>query len=242
MKEIGLAAALLAGLLSFLSPCVLPLIPAYLSMVSGYAVEDIRSGSGRWRTLGRSLAFSAGFTLLFCALGLAFSGAALLLGGLSRAITIASGCLIALLGLNMIFDFIKLLDRELKPQLGKARGRSGKRGYAPRGYAGAFFLGLAFGAGWTPCVGPILASILLLASQEGNAARAGGLLAAYSAGLALPFLAAGLFLDRLTPIMTWLKRHGELVRITSGIILVALGAAMALGKLAVLSSIAAPGS
>jgi cytochrome c-type biogenesis protein len=224
MSGVGVFSAALAGLLSFLSPCVVPLIPAYLSMVSGYSTAEVRAGRGRWRTLGRSLAFVAGFALLFSALGLVFSGAAMLLGGLSRTVTIAAGCLIVALGLNMIFDFIKILDRELKP-----------RGYASRGYAGAFILGLAFGAGWTPCVGPILSSILLIAAQGGEAGRALGLLAAYSAGLGLPFIAAGLFLDRLTPLMNWFKRHGDFVRILSGIVLMVLGALMATGRLSNLS-------
>jgi cytochrome c-type biogenesis protein len=237
MNEVGILAALAAGLLSFLSPCVLPLIPAYLAMVSGYGVADIRAGAVRWKTFARTLAFSAGFTLVFTALSILLSGAAMLAGGLSRTIMIVAGILVVILGLNLIFDFIKLLD--LEARLGKAR--------APRGYAGALLLGMAFAAGWSPCVGPILASILMLAAQ-GAAGAAGSsaanlgrsvlLLAAYSLGLALPFLAASLFLDRLTPLMAWFKRHGRGVRIVSGIFLVALGALMALGKLSLLGGTA----
>jgi cytochrome c-type biogenesis protein len=230
MNEVGILAALAAGLLSFLSPCVLPLIPAYLAMASGYGVADIRLGEGRLRTLTRTLVFAAGFTAVFIALSIVFSGAAMLAGGLSRTIAIIAGGLVILLGLNLVFDFIKLLD--LEARLGRVR--------APRGYAGAFLLGMAFAAGWSPCVGPILASILMLAAQgAADGAAAGGaslarsvlLLGAYSLGLALPFLAASLFLDRLTPLLAWFKRHGRGVRITSGIFLVALGALMALGKL-----------
>lgn len=234
MSGVGLLAAAGAGLLSFLSPCVLPLIPAYLSMISGYAVADIRSGAARARTLGRSLAFVAGFGLVFSGLGLVFSSAALLLGGAARIVTIASGCIIALLGLNLVFDFIKLLRREARPlaRLRPAGAGAGSRG----GVAGSFLLGIAFGAGWTPCVGPILASILLLASQEGEGGRALLLLATYSLGLGLPFIAAGLFLERITPLLDWFKRHGKLVRITSGLMLVALGVLMASGKLGLLSS------
>jgi cytochrome c-type biogenesis protein len=236
MNEVGILAALAAGLLSFLSPCVLPLIPAYLAMISGYGVADIKAGSGRWKTFARTLAFSAGFTLVFTVLSILLSGAAMLAGGLSRTIMIVAGLLVVILGLNLIFDFIKLLD--LEARLGKIR--------APRGYAGAFLLGTAFAAGWSPCVGPILASILMLAAQGSSAAGSAGaglgrsvlLLAAYSLGLALPFLAASLFLDRLTPLMTWFKRHGRGVLITSGIFLVALGALMALGKLSLLGGTA----
>jgi cytochrome c-type biogenesis protein len=228
MSDIGLPAALAAGLLSFLSPCVLPLVPAYLSMASGYAVADIASGSARLRTLARSLAFSAGFTLVFAALGLVFSGVAALLGGLSRTISIASGILVILLGLNLAFDFLRPLRRTAKPEVA---GR-------PAGFLGSFLLGMAFGAGWTPCVGPILASILLAAAQ-GGMARAAVLLVAYSAGLALPFLAVGLFLDRLRPVMDWLKRHGDGIRRASAALLVALGALMVLGRLSAASAVAA---
>jgi cytochrome c-type biogenesis protein len=228
MSDIGLPAAFAAGLLSFLSPCVLPLVPAYLSMASGYAVADIAAGSARLRTLARSLAFSAGFTLVFAALGLAFSGAAFLLGGLSKAATIASGAVVIVLGLNLAFDFIRPLARSAKPAVGRR----------PGGIAGALALGMAFGAGWTPCVGPVLASILLAAAQ-GGPARAAVLLVAYSAGLAIPFLAAGLFLDRLRPAMDWLKRRGDAVRIVSGALLVALGALMIMGRLGAVGALAA---
>jgi cytochrome c-type biogenesis protein len=229
MNGVGLLTAASAGFLSFLSPCVLPLIPAYLSLLSGYGLVDIRSGSGRFRVLRRTIAFSAGFTLVFTALGLVFSGASMLLGGLSRGIAIIAGILVIVLGINLVFDFIKVLDLE-------ARFHSAK---APRGYAGAFLVGLAFAAGWSPCVGPILATILLFAAKEGNAVRSALLLVAYSIGLAIPFLAVSLFFERLTPLMTWFKRHSVGVRIASGILLVILGAFMALGRLAAISSIAA---
>lgn len=228
MSGIGLPAAFAAGLLSFLSPCVLPLVPAYLSMASGYAVADIAAGSARLRTLSRSLAFSAGFTLVFAALGLAFSAAALIFGGLSKALTIASGAIVIVLGLNLAFDFIKPLARSAKPAVA---GR-------PKGYLGSVALGMAFGAGWTPCVGPILAAILLAAAQ-GGMARAALLLVAYSAGLALPFVAAGLFMDGLRPLMDWLKRRGDAIRRVSGALLVALGLLMALGRLGTVSAAAA---
>jgi len=231
MNGVGVVAAVGAGLLSFLSPCVLPLIPAYLSLVSGYGLSDIRSGSGRYLVLKRTLAFALGFALVFTALGLLFSGASMLLGALSRRITLVAGILVIMLGINLIFDFIKVLNLEARFHAAKA----------PRGYAGAFLVGLAFAAGWSPCVGPILASILLFASQEGNALRSIILLVAYSVGLALPFLAAALFFDRLTPLMAWFKRHARGVRVASGLLLVALGAFMAFGRLSSVSSLAARG-
>jgi cytochrome c-type biogenesis protein len=232
MSGIGLAAAFLGGLASFLSPCVLPLIPVYLSMVSGYSAAELKSGSGRMRVATQSLAFVAGFAVLFSALSLLFAGAAMLAGGASRLIEIVSGCVVVALGLNLAFDLIKLLDRELKPSIA-ARPRP-----SSRGLAGSFVLGLAFGAGWTPCVGPILSSILLVAGQGGNAGRSLSLLEAYSLGLGLPFIAAGLFLDRLTPLLDWLKRRGNIVRIVSGLLLAVLGVLMATGKLGLISQAA----
>jgi cytochrome c-type biogenesis protein len=225
MSEVGVFAAAAAGLLSFLSPCVLPLIPGYLSFVSGYGLADIRSGTARSAVLKRTAAFVAGFTIVFVALGMLFSGASFLLGGLSRTITTVAGAIVVLLGLNLIFDFLTLLDLE-------ARFHSRK---APVGYLGAVLVGVAFAAGWSPCVGPILASILLYASREGGAPRAAILLSAYSLGLALPFLAAALFFDRMSGLMAWFKRHARGVRIVTGILLVLLGASMVLGKLGALS-------
>jgi cytochrome c-type biogenesis protein len=228
MNGVGVLTAAAAGLLSFLSPCVLPLIPAYLSLLSGYGLADIRSGTGRFRPLWRTLAFTGGFTVVFTALGLVFSGASMLLGGLSRTITLVAGILVIVLGLNLAFDFIKFLDLE-------ARFHSVK---APRGYAGAFLIGVAFAAGWSPCVGPILASILLFAAKEGNVLRSALLLVAYSIGLAAPFLATSLFFDGLSPVLAWFKRHTRGVRIASGLLLVVLGAFMAFGRLASISYLA----
>jgi len=229
MSEVGVLAAAAAGLLSFLSPCVLPLIPGYLSFVSGYGLADIRSGAARFSVLKRTAAFVLGFTAVFVVLGLVFSGASLLLGGLARTIAVVAGAVVVLLGLNLIFDFIKALNME-------ARFHSTA---APKGYFGAFALGLAFAAGWSPCVGPILASILLYAAQNGSALRTVALLAAYSLGLAAPFLAAAVFFDRLGPLMAWFKRHAGGVRVASGLLLAALGASMIFGKLGAISSTAA---
>jgi cytochrome c-type biogenesis protein len=229
MNGVGMLTASTAGLLSFLSPCILPLIPAYLSLVSGYGIADIRSGSSRSRVLLRTLAFTAGFTLVFTALGLLFSGASMLLGGISRIISLIAGILVVVLGINLIFDFIKVLDLEARFHLRKK----------PTGYLGAFLVGIAFAAGWSPCVGPILASILLFASKEGNTIRSALLLIAYSIGLAVPFLAAGVFFDRLSPLMNWFKRNAAKVRVASGLLLVALGGAMAFGRLSAISSFAA---
>ena len=233
MSQPGILSALLAGFLSFLSPCVLPLVPAYLSFISGSTALELAEGKARGRIFLRSLAFSGGFTVAFTVLGIVFSGGAMFVGQSAAAqwIGIAGGIIVVFLGLNMILDFLKILSRDTR-LLGKFTGLKIK------GAPGAFVLGLAFAAGWSPCIGPILASILLLAARQGNAARAAMLLVAYSAGFALPFLASGLFFDRLKPVMDFLKRKGRTIRIISGAVLVAFGLAMALGSLGSLSALA----
>jgi len=225
--EISVLAALGAGLLSFLSPCVLPVIPGYLSFVSGQGAAELKSGQARSLVFFRTLFFTLGFSAVFVALGIVFSGSGMLFAGnAARIVTIVAGALIALFGLNMIFDFIKVLNRE-------ARAHVSSR---PAGAAGAFVVGMAFGAGWTPCIGPVLMSILFMASQAGGTGKAVLLLSAYSLGLALPFLAVGLFFDRMTPLLNWFKKRGREIRIISGVLLIVIGLAMALGKLTSLTS------
>lgn len=239
-----------AGLLSFLSPCVLPLIPAYLGYISGSSSGELASGSARGRVFWRSLAFVLGFSIVFVLLGLLFSGGQSLATGLAaaqeggtggiglnRGLEIGAGVLIFLFGLNYIFDFAKFLNYEHRfhPAQG---GKEGKKQSGFRALAGAFVLGLAFAFGWSPCVGPVLASILLLAAREGSLGRAAVLLISYSLGLALPFLAVGLFFDRAKPFLDWAKRHNRAIHIVSGIILALLGALMAFGQLGAVSGAA----
>ena len=231
MTTPGILSALLAGLLSFISPCVLPLIPAYLSFISGSTASELRSGGSRRKVFMSSLAFSGGFTTAFTVLGIVFSGAARLVGSASVWLGTAGGLVVVILGLNVIFDFLRFLDRD-------SRLIARLSGSRTPGSLGAFLLGLAFAAGWSPCIGPILASILLYAGREGKILSAAALLLAYSIGFALPFLASGLFFDRLKPLMALVSRNGRNVRIVSGIVLVALGAAMAAGSLGSLSSFA----
>jgi cytochrome c-type biogenesis protein len=150
-------------------------------------------------------------------------------GGSKRAVGIAGGILVILFGLNMIFDLIKPLGRDTR-LLGRFSGRK------TAGNLGALALGLAFAAGWSPCIGPILSSILIYASRQENIPKAAGLMLAYSAGFALPFLAAGLFFDRVRPMLAFFSRHGKIVRYVSGTILIFFGAAMATGSLTALTA------
>ena len=230
----GIFSAGLAGLLSFISPCVLPLIPAYLSFISGASVAELGSGKARSRVFARSLAFSAGFTLAFTILGIVFSGGAMFVGRsqASLYVGIVGGILVILLGLNLIFDFIKFLNVDAR-FIAKFSGKKNS------GIPGAILLGFAFAAGWSPCIGPILGSILLYAGREGNIPRAALLLLSYSMGLALPFLATGLFFDRLKPLLAFLAKRGKEVRFISGVVLIIFGIAMAAGSLGSVSALAA---
>jgi cytochrome c-type biogenesis protein len=206
--EAKLPLAFVAGLLSFVTPCVLPLVPGYLSAVSGVQV-----GVGGRKVVAASLPFIAGFTVVFVALG-AVAGAA---GGLfddPRLLSMVAGLVIVVVG----FAFMGLLpipwiDRMIAPQLVEGARQSGSR----------VLLGGAFGVCAAPCIGPVLASILALASEGSTAAQGSLLLLVYSVGLAVPFVLVGIGFDRAMGASRWLRDRYETLRIVSGAILVALG-------------------
>jgi cytochrome c-type biogenesis protein len=209
-----------AGLLSFLSPCVLPLVPGYLSLISGVSVEHLKGASetggrasARRAVIFNSLAFNAGLSMIFISLGAAagFVGAAALSNPWVR---IVGGAVILVFGLHLIGVFkIGAFYRD-------TRKFSDDK---PRGAVGAFALGLAFAAGWTPCIGPILGGIIGLAAETGGW-RSGLVLSSfYSAGLALPFLATGLLLNKFLGFYTWFRRHLHKVEVASGVLLVCIG-------------------
>jgi cytochrome c-type biogenesis protein len=216
----GLAFA--AGVLSFLSPCVLPLIPSYLSFVGGVSLglpdEQQRS---RLQAFYQTLAFVLGFSMVFVVLGAAFSAALGALGRLTRLVNVVSGLVVVLLGANILFDFFKVLDLERRAHVTRR----------PAGLAGALVVGMAFGAGWAPCVGPILSSILLLAGSSGQVGRGLALLLLYSLGLGVPFVLTGLFFSRATRLLQRLRPHLALIRKVSGVFLIAVGLLIALGRL-----------
>jgi cytochrome c-type biogenesis protein len=222
-QNLNLLLAFLAGLLSFLSPCVLPLIPSYLSLIGGAAFDEQRRDgrSGRWPVFLRTMLFVAGFSVVFIVLGILFSGAGGFLTGASRVVNLVAGGLVVLLGLNFIFNFWKFLNFEKKVHMSSA----------PRGLLGSLALGMAFGAGWTPCVGPILASILFLAGSGGQVLLGSALLAVYSLGLGLPFLLAGLFFSQFMRQRDRFKAHFRALRIASGSFLVFIGLLILSGRL-----------
>jgi cytochrome c-type biogenesis protein len=215
--SIGLALAFGAGLLSFISPCVLPLIPSYLTFVTGVGFDEL--GNSRRAALVHSLLFVLGFTLIFVALG----ASATVLGRLLLAyrvwITRVGGVLIVLFGLYLMGVVrVPSFDRERRVHLANK----------PVGYLGSVFVGIAFGAGWTPCLGPILGAILTYTAAQADLTRGLPLLLAYSLGLALPFLLAAVAVERFLETVKKLRPHLARVSQVSGALLVIVGVLMML--------------
>jgi cytochrome c-type biogenesis protein len=220
--------ALLAGMASFLSPCVFPLIPSYLSFVSGVSFDELKDKEVKKR-LGiffQTLFFVAGFSIIFILLGVLSTGIGSFLSRNSLLVNIVSGAVIILFGLHFIFDFIKILNFEKRFSVEKL----------PSGKIGALLLGLAFGAGWTPCIGPFLGSILFLASASGKMVEGVFLLFCYSLGLGIPFLLAGLFFSVFFKYFQKIKPHLKTIRIIGGIFLVIVGVLILLGRFSEINS------
>jgi cytochrome c-type biogenesis protein len=218
-QPLGLVVAFSAGLLSFLSPCVLPLFPSYLSFVTGMSVADLTADLGagaRRRVMLHATAFVLGFSTVFVALGASFSAAGQFLLDHRDLIRQVGGALIVLFGLYIAGVLrIRLLGRTQRWEM-RAK---------PAGYAGSFAVGVTFAIGWTPCVGPILGAILSLASTTETVARGIGLLIAYSAGLGVPFLlsaiALGAFLKvfrRYRPLIPVLERGAGVLLVIVGVL------------------------
>ena len=226
--SIGFATAFLAGVVSFLSPCVLPLVPGYLSYVAGTSLEDLRDrAASRLRALGYAACFVAGFSLVF----VAFGASATALGGLllehKDTLAVAAGVLILLFGLHLA-GFLQLhwLEREARLHLDLPGGR----------LLGAFLMGLAFAFGWTPCIGPVLGAILTMSATTTSLGTGTTLLAVYSLGLGLPFLLAALFTDLLLERLRLLSRTGRRLQRAAGAALAVAGVLMLTGQLETLAN------
>ena len=217
INDVSIPAALLAGLVSFLSPCVLPLVPPYLIYLTGATIEHVASGenasSSKRAVMISAVMFVLGFSTVFVALGASAS----LIGGVIRAwsaeLSIVAGIVIIVMGLHFLgFTRISLLMREGRLPIPK-----------PVGLWGAYVMGLAFAFGWTPCIGPILAAILSVAAAEATVAKGAGLLAVYSAGLGIPFLIAAFMVEQFSSLFSRMKHHLATVERAMGVLMVLTG-------------------
>ena len=215
-------AAALAGLLSFLSPCVLPLVPPYLTFIAGTSVEELASttaGRARRDTMLAALLFVAGFGTVFVALGASASVAGQILRANLSLLSAVAGLAIIGMGLHFLGAFrLAFLYREKRFTVGK-----------PLGLWGAYLMGLAFAFGWTPCIGPILAAILAIAGAEGTVAKGALLLGVYSLGLGIPFLLAALAMEPFIAFMKSFRAHFAAVERVVGVLLVLTGVSFLLG-------------
>ena len=231
--NLSVLVAMLAGLLSFLSPCVLPLFPSYLSFVAGVSYDELAGPAASARTrravVSSSLCFIVGFSLVFVALGLPFSILGQALARHQRVVGQVGGLFIIVMGLY-VAGWLRLpfLMRYWKVDL-KAR---------PAGTLGAFLAGVTFAVGWTPCVGPILGSILTLAGTVGKATTGVLMLAAYSLGLAVPFFLGALAMNRFLTLFDRYKRFLPVVSTASGVLLIAVGLLLVTGQFTWLSAMA----
>lgn len=215
-SHISVGIAFLAGLVSFVSPCVLPLVPAYLSLLTGESLEDLRENANaslRTRAIGHSLAFIAGFTIVFVALGLTASAIGSILDAHRMLIAQIGGVVVIVLGLQMM-GMIRIPFLMMDKRVHMTHER--------RTYWTSGLVGIAFAAGWSPCIGPILGGILAIASQE-QSAQAVVLLLSYSLGLAVPFFLTALAIGAVLPALNRVKRFLPAIEFTAGLFLVIVG-------------------
>jgi cytochrome c-type biogenesis protein len=214
--SLGIFIAFTAGILSFLSPCVLPLVPSYVSFITGMNLEDLQHS--RRTTLIHAALFVAGFTLIFLALG----AGATVFGQL-----MLGGGLIIVFGLYLLGVFnLSFLMKDTRLHLADK----------PLGYLGTVFVGIAFGAGWSPCIGPILGAILTMAANEADLGRGLTLLLAYSMGLAVPFMAAALMVERFLAVFAKMRKHMVWVNRFAGVLLILIGILMITNRFTMLAN------
>jgi cytochrome c-type biogenesis protein len=223
--------ALAMGFISFASPCILPLIPSYVSYITGISYDELVDRESRRKnmniTLLHSLAFVGGFSLIFVLLGATASLAGSVLSRHLDTIRIVGGILIIIMGV-FVMDVVNIpfLQREAKIHL-KTR---------PVGFAGTVVVGMIFGAGWTPCTGPFLGSVLALAMTTDTLGRGMALLACYSIGLGVPFILSAVAISAFLSSFERLKRHFRAIKIASGVILIAMGLLLVTDKMTMLTS------
>jgi len=233
IENVSLLAAFGAGLLSFISPCVLPLIPGYLSYISGLSLDEMRGtgaievpASVRSRVIWSSVAFIIGFSLVFVALGASASFIGQFLMSRLTIMGRIAGVIIVLFGLHtMGLLRIDWLYQEKRVQTNRR----------PAGFVGALLVGVAFAFGWTPCIGPILAGILAIAAAQDTVGQGVRLLLAYSLGLAVPFFATALAINRFFAAFARIRKYYHAVELTSGALLVIIGILIATNRFTVIA-------
>jgi cytochrome c-type biogenesis protein len=217
INDVSIPAALIAGLVSFLSPCVLPLVPPYLVYLTGATIEHVANAetvsSSKRAVMISALMFVLGFSTVFVALGASASLIGAMVRAWSAELSIVAGVVIIIMGLHFLgLTRISLLMREGRLSIPK-----------PVGLWGAYVMGLAFAFGWTPCIGPILAAILSVAAAEATVAKGAGLLVVYSAGLGIPFLIAAFMVEQFSSLFSRMKRHLVSVERAMGVLMVLTG-------------------
>lgn len=221
-------AAFVAGVLSFLSPCVLPLVPGYVSLISGATVDELQTNSNRLlpKVMANSLMFIFGFSIVFIALGAVATEVGQVLARYKSLLAQVAGVVIILFGLHLT-GLLKIRALYADKRMHNVKG-----GSTPWG---AFVIGFAFAFGWTPCVGPILAVILSYAATQDSVIKGILLLAVYSAGLAVPFLLTSIGIERFLNFYGRFRRHLHAVEVASGVLLIVLGGLLVLNRFTIIS-------
>jgi len=228
MHDIGIPAAFLAGLVSFLSPCVLPLVPGYVSLISGVGIEELKAQETALlrKVMLNSIAFVLGFSIVFVTLGALSTEVGQLAVQYKSTLSRVAGVLVIVFGLHLTGIL------RIKALYADKRLHNVKGGNTP---GGAFVIGFAFAFGWTPCVGPILSGILVIAAAQNSVSKGILLLIVYSLGLAVPFLLTAVGIERFMKFYGGFRRHMHVVEVASGVLLIALGGLLIFGKFTVLS-------
>ncbi|MCF6321528.1 MAG: cytochrome c biogenesis protein CcdA [Rhizobiaceae bacterium] len=228
--DVGYAGSFLAGIISFLSPCVLPLVPPYLAYMAGVSIQDMsdneRPPAVSIKVILTSIIFVLGFATVFVALGASFSFIGSYVTEYFEVLSYVAGAVIIVFGLHFLGVFkIGLFYREARFQVANK----------PLGYLGAYLMGLAFAFGWTPCVGPVLTAILFVAGNDADTARGALLLLAYALGIGIPFIIAAMFAGQFMRFMSKFRAHMGKVEKVMGILLIATGLLFLTGQMQVLA-------
>jgi cytochrome c-type biogenesis protein len=228
-ESISYPAALLAGVLSFFSPCILPLIPAYFTFITGLSLDELtqaRNAATRLRVIISTLSYVLGFSLVFILMGASASLLGSTVFEYRDWIRIIGGVVIIVLGIHMTGVIrLRALEFEHRLQIQKK----------PLHMLGTFLVGMAFGAGWSPCIGPLLGSILIVAGNQATVANGIGLLAVYAAGLAIPFLILSIFIDSLLGFIKKASWSIKYINVTAGVLLVIMGLLLVTNRLTLLN-------